>query len=138
MRDKPTPKFMKPGDNPELDRLLEKARQEEAEPLGEYYYDMFGRRRLVAALDPEAPTVERDEKSTEAGMMTEMPAGVPAKMKPLRVVTYAMMAIVGPLAALIIGAVGMNRRAVSGPVKAASATAAPRVSGTAVPGTTAT
>ena len=47
--DKAAPKFMKPGDDPELDRLLEEARGVGREVAGEYYYDMFGRRRLVPA-----------------------------------------------------------------------------------------
>ena len=37
------------GDDPELDRLLEEARGAGREVAGEYYYDMFGRRRLVPA-----------------------------------------------------------------------------------------
>ena len=35
--DKAAPKFMKPGDDPELDRLLEEARGVGREVAGEYY-----------------------------------------------------------------------------------------------------
>jgi hypothetical protein len=109
MTDKPTPKFMKPGDNPELDRLLEKARQEGSEPPGEYYYDMFGRRRRIVTVDQDAATLVQGDKSAPTGpVVTETPAGMPAKMTHDRILRYAAMAIGGPLLALMIGAIGMN------------------------------
>jgi hypothetical protein len=48
-------------DDPELDRLLEEARGKGSEPPGEYYYDMFGRRRLV----PAAGAGEEQEEGEE-------------------------------------------------------------------------
>lgn len=117
MTDKPTPKFMKPGDNPELDRLLEKARQEGSEPPGEYYYDMFGRRRRIVTVDQDAATLVQGDKSAPTGpVVTEAPAGMPAKMTRDRILRYAAMAIGGPLLALVIGAIGMNVRPLPPPM----------------------
>lgn len=111
MTDKSTPKFMKPGDNPELDRLLEKARQEGSEPPGEYYYDMFGRRRRLATVDQDAPTLARNDRSAPTGpVVTETPAGVPVKMTQDRLLRFAAIGIGGPVLALVIGAIGMNVR----------------------------
>jgi hypothetical protein len=132
MSNKPTPKFMKPGDDPELDRLLEKARREGSEPPGEYYYDLFGRRRRLAVVDQDAPTipgspwaskgVEIDSAALPSALMpaapapstgpvvTETPAGVPAKMTQARVLRLATMAIGGPVLVMVIGATWMNSR----------------------------
>jgi hypothetical protein len=127
MSNKPTPKFMKPGDDPELDRLLEKARREGSEPPGEYYYDLFGRRRRLAVVDQDAPTipgspwagkgVEIDKAALPSALMptkapvvstrpvvTEMPAGVPPKNQ-MRWLALGALAIVGAVVSLALGAI---------------------------------
>jgi len=86
-QEKAAPKFMKPGDDPELDRLLEAAKEEDGEAEARVYYDMFGRRRV------------------EGGTGVAVGARAqPGKMRQSRVVALALIGIVGPLAALGIAA----------------------------------
>jgi hypothetical protein len=98
--DKAAPKFMKPGDDPELDRLLDEARGKESEPPGEYYYDMFGRRRRVPAVDPH----EKSEKGPEAGVVTETRPATAPPQRQTRWLALGALAIVGPVVALALGA----------------------------------
>ncbi len=98
--DKAAPKFMKPGDDPELDRLLEEARGKESEPPSEYYYDMFGRRRRVPAVDPN----EKSEKGPSTGVVTETRPAAAQPKRQTRWLALGALAIVGPVAALALGA----------------------------------
>lgn len=151
MSRKPTPKFMKPGDDPELDRLLEKARSEGSEPPGRFYYDIFGRRRRLAlvdaGIDQDAPTnpgtpsagkgVEIDRAALPSALMpsspvastgpmvTETPIGVPtpASMTQARVLRLATLAIGAPVLAMVIGAIWMNTRVFDAPAASTSGSA---------------
>lgn len=110
--EKAAPKFLQPGDDPELDRLLDEARREGAEPLGEVYYDMFGRLRRTAVGVESATTLgqserrSRNDKSLSTGpVVTETPpVGRPRKMTQAWVLGLAALGIIGPTIVLTIAA----------------------------------
>jgi hypothetical protein len=108
--EKAAPKFLKPGDDPELDRLLAEARRDGSEPLGELYYDMFGRLRRAPVVDQDATTLVQsdrsnsNDKSVSTGpVVTETrPAAMPRKMPQSRVLALTVLGIVGPVIVLTI------------------------------------
>jgi hypothetical protein len=83
-----------------MDRLLDEARGKESEPPGEHYYDMFGRRRRVPAVDPH----EKSEKGPEAGVVTETRPATAPPQRQTRWLALGALAIVGPVVALALGA----------------------------------
>ena len=92
------------GDDPELDQLLEAAKEEE-ETEARVYYDMFGRRRVEGGTGVAVRARAR-----------------PGKMRQSRVVALALIGIVGPLAALGIAALRPKNGA-AGALSAGSAAA---------------
>jgi hypothetical protein len=127
--DKPAPKFMKPGDDPELDRMLAEVRAKGSEPPPEYYYDVLGRRRRVPVVDQEAPTLVPNEKgATTAPVVTETrPAAVlPGRQKMW--LALGALAILGPVVALALGAFQSGKvppqGALTVPMSATNATSA--------------
>jgi hypothetical protein len=127
MGNTPVPKFTYPGDDPELDRLLNEARIEGERDLTSFP-DMFGRRKLRAGgeVDQDAATVpgspwtskgageidkgalpsalmptKEPAVSTRPGM-AETPAGVPPKNQ-TRWLALGALTIIGPVAALALG-----------------------------------
>ena len=130
MGNTPVPKFTYPGDDPELDRLLNEARIEGERDLTSFP-DMFGRRKVRAGeggaggeVDQDAATMPGSPwKSTSKGageidtgalpsalmpnasdapVIRETPAGVPQKNQ-TRWLALGTLTIVGPVAALALG-----------------------------------
>jgi hypothetical protein len=130
MGNTPVPKFTYPGDDPELDRLLNEARIEGERDLTSFP-DMFGRRKVRAGadVDQDAATIpgspwkskgagEIDKGALPSALMpngsggpaastgpvvTETPAGVPSKVQ-TRWLALGALTIVGPVLALAFGA----------------------------------
>jgi hypothetical protein len=87
------PKFMKPGDDPELDRALNELRFDSGlYKAGDY--DMFGRRRATGRSEGE-PTAEGDERATQGHQASA------ASRRWLRVKPWAaagaVLAAIGPV-----------------------------------------
>ena len=130
MGNTPVPKLTYPGDDPELDRLLNEARIEGERDLTSFP-DMFGRRKVRAGeggvggeVDQDAATMPGSPwKSTSKGageidtgalpsalmpnasdapVIRETPAGVPPKNQ-TRWLALGTLTIVGPVAALALG-----------------------------------
>lgn len=102
--DKPAPKFIKPGDDPELDRMLDEARSKGSEPPGEFYYDVFGRRRRVRPAGA-ATAAEKSEKGAPGGaVVTETRPAAALGQKQKLWLALGTLAIVGPVVALALGA----------------------------------
>jgi hypothetical protein len=75
------PKFMKPGDDPQLDRALNELRFDSGlYEAGEY--DMFGRRRATGNKGPDGGAAEEGAPSPPAGEAAEAPVEKPAPRAP--------------------------------------------------------
>jgi hypothetical protein len=134
MGNTPVPKFTYPGDDPELDRLLNEARIEGERDLTSFP-DMFGRRKVRTAegaaggeVDQDAATIpgspwtskgagEIDKGALPSALMpangpavstrpvmAETPAGVPPKNQ-TRWLALGALTIIGPVLALAFAAI---------------------------------